>query len=50
MPSPSKTTRAYTLRDERIVKAAEACGFDLVRRSLNQTPFYVSRLIEFRKT
>ena len=48
-PGPSKTTRAYTLKEEGIVKAAEACGFKLVRRSLNKAPFYFSRLIEFRK-
>ncbi|OUW48332.1 MAG: magnesium protoporphyrin IX methyltransferase [Synechococcus sp. TMED187] len=48
-PGPSKTTRAYTLKEAGIVQAAEACGFKLVRRSLNQAPFYFSRLIEFRK-
>ena len=48
-PGPSKTTRAYTLKEDGIVKAAEACGFKLVRRSLNKAPFYFSRLIEFRK-
>jgi magnesium-protoporphyrin O-methyltransferase len=48
-PGPSKTTRAYTLREDGIVKAAEACGFKLVRRSLNKAPFYFSRLIEFSK-
>jgi len=48
-PGPSKTTRAYTLKEAGIVAAAEACGFKLVRRSLNQAPFYFSRLIEFRK-
>ena len=48
-PGPSKTTRAYPLKEAGIVKAAEACGFKLVRRSLNQAPFYFSRLIEFRK-
>ena len=48
-PGPSKTTRAYTLKEDGIVKAAEACGFKLVRRSLNQAPFYFSRLIEFRR-
>ena len=40
---------AYTLKEDGIVKAAEACGFKLVRRSLNQAPFYFSRLIEFRR-
>ena len=48
-PGPSKTTRAYTLKEDGIVKAAQACGFTLVRRSLNKAPFYFSRLIEFRK-
>ena len=48
-PGPSKTTRAYTLKEDGIVKAAECCGFKPVRRSLNKAPFYFSRLIEFRK-
>ena len=48
-PGPSKTTRAYTLKDEGIVAAAKACGFKLVRRSLNKAPFYFSQLIEFRR-
>ncbi|CAK6689240.1 magnesium protoporphyrin IX methyltransferase [Synechococcus sp. CCY9201] len=48
-PGPSKTTRAYTLREEGIVKAAMACGFQPIRRSLNKAPFYFSRLIEFEK-
>ena len=38
---PSKTTRAYTLR--------ENAGFVLKRRSLNQAPFYFSRLIAFER-
>ena len=49
-PGPSKTTRAYTLREKGIVTAAEASGFKPVRRSLNKAPFYFSRLIEFQKT
>ena len=49
-PGPSKTTRAYTLREEGIIKSAEACGFKLVRSSLSQAPFYFSRLIEFHKS
>ena len=49
-PGPSKTTRAYTLREKGIVAAAEASGFKTVRRSLNKAPFYFSRLIEFQKT
>ena len=48
-PGPSKTTRAYTLRESGIVAAAERSGFRLVRRSLNQAPFYYSRLIEFER-
>ena len=46
-PGPSKTTRAYTLKEAGIVAAAAACGFKPVRRQLNQAPFYFSRLIEF---
>ncbi|EDY38620.1 magnesium protoporphyrin O-methyltransferase [Cyanobium sp. PCC 7001] len=49
-PGPSKTTRAYTLREEGIVKAAAAAGFTPVRRNLNQAPFYFSRLIAFEKS
>jgi magnesium-protoporphyrin O-methyltransferase len=48
-PGPSKTTRAYTLREEGIVKAAAEAGFVPVRRNLNQAPFYFSRLIAFEK-
>jgi magnesium-protoporphyrin O-methyltransferase len=48
-PGPSKTTRAYTLREDGIVAAAEAAGFVLRRRSLNQAPFYFSRLIAFER-
>ncbi|HGY5535289.1 MAG: magnesium protoporphyrin IX methyltransferase [Prochlorococcus sp.] len=48
-PGPSKTTRAYTLREEGIVNAAMECGFEPIRRSLNKAPFYFSRLIEFKK-
>jgi len=48
-PGPSKTTRAYTLREAGIVAAAEAAGFRPVRRSLNQAPFYFSRLIAFER-
>ena len=48
-PGPSKTTRAYTLREKGIVIAAKKCGFEVVRSKLNQAPFYFSKLIEFRK-
>jgi magnesium-protoporphyrin O-methyltransferase len=48
-PGPSKTTRAYTLREEGIVAAAADAGFKPVRRSLNQAPFYFSRLIAFER-
>ncbi len=48
-PGPSKTTRAYTLKEKGIVKAARNCGFEPVRKSLNQAPFYFSQLIEFKK-
>ncbi len=48
-PGPSKTTRAYTLREAGIVAAAEQAGFVLKRRSLNQAPFYFSRLLAFEK-
>ena len=48
-PGPSKTTRAYTLREKGIVRAAKDCGFTPVRKKLNKAPFYFSQLIEFRK-
>jgi len=48
-PGPSKTTRAYTLREEGIVAAAADAGFKPVRRSLNKAPFYFSRLIAFER-
>ncbi len=49
-PGPSKTTRAYTLRENGIVAAASEAGFQPRRRSLNQAPFYFSRLIEFERS
>ena len=49
-PGPSKTTRAYTLREEGIINAAKAKGFCVVQKKLNQAPFYFSKLIEFEKT
>ena len=48
-PGPSKTTRAYTLREEGIINAAKAKGFFVVQKKLNQAPFYFSKLIEFKK-
>ena len=48
-PGPSKTTRAYTLKEAGIVAAAAEAGFQPVRRSLNQAPFYFSRLIAFER-
>ena len=49
-PGPSKTTRAYTLRETGIIEAAKQSGFKVVRRKLNQAPFYFSKLIEFVKS
>ncbi len=46
-PGPSKTTRAYTLREKGIIEAAKKSGFRVVRSKLNQAPFYFSKLIEF---
>lgn len=48
-PGPSKTTRAYQLREAGIVAAAADCGFRAVQSSLNQAPFYYSRLISFER-
>ena len=48
-PGPSKTTRAYTLKEDGIIKAAKDSGFHIVRNKLNQAPFYFSKLIEFRR-
>lgn len=48
-PGPSKTTRAYQLKEEGIVAAAASSGFEPVQRSLNQAPFYYSRLIAFER-
>ena len=48
-PGPSKTTRAYTLKEEGIVAAAAEAGFKPMRRSLNKAPFYFSRLLAFEK-
>ena len=49
-PGPSKTTRAYTLREEGIIKSANQAGFRLSKSKLNQAPFYFSKLIEFVKS
>ena len=48
-PGPSKTTRAYTLREEGIIDMAKECGFRVTRKKLNTAPFYFSKLIEFEK-
>ncbi|MFM7465525.1 MAG: magnesium protoporphyrin IX methyltransferase [Cyanobium sp.] len=48
-PGPSKTTRAYQLKEDGIVAAAAAAGFQPEQRSLNQAPFYFSRLIAFER-
>jgi magnesium-protoporphyrin O-methyltransferase len=48
-PGPSKTTRAYQLKEEGIVAAAVSAGFQPVHRSLNQAPFYFSRLVAFER-
>ena len=48
-PGPSKTTRAYQLKEEGIVAAAATAGFQPMHRSLNQAPFYYSRLIAFER-
>ena len=48
-PGPSKTTRAYILREDGLISAAKESGFEIVRSKLNQAPFYFSKLIEFRK-
>ena len=48
-PGPSKTTRAYTLKEQGVVAAAAEAGFKPVRRSLNKAPFYFSRLLAFEK-
>tara|TARA_Y100000589_G_C27166393_1_gene634915 strand:- start:46 stop:747 length:702 start_codon:yes stop_codon:yes gene_type:complete len=48
-PGPSKTTRAYTLKEIGIINAAKQKGFFVAKKKLNQAPFYFSKLIEFRK-
>lgn len=45
-PGPSKATRAYLHRESDVVKALEANGWKIGRRSLNKAPFYFSRLLE----
>ena len=49
-PGPSKTTRAYQLKEDGIVAAAASAGFQPVHRSLNQAPFYFSRLVVFERS
>jgi precorrin-8X/cobalt-precorrin-8 methylmutase len=48
-PGPSKTTSAYQLKEEGIVAAAVSAGLQPVYRSLNQAPFYFSRLVAFER-
>ncbi len=48
-PGPSRTTRAYTLKEKGIINAANEKGFTVVQKKLNQAPFYFSKLIEFKK-
>jgi magnesium-protoporphyrin O-methyltransferase len=48
-PGPSKTTRAYQLKEDGIVAAAVDAGFQPVDRRLNQAPFYFSRLVAFTR-
>ena len=48
-PGPSKTTRAYTLKEKGIINSAKEKGFKVVNKKLNQAPFYFSKLIEFEK-
>jgi len=48
-PGPSKTTRAYTLKENGIINAAKEKGFVSTQNKLNQAPFYFSKLIEFKK-
>ena len=45
-PGPSKATRAYLHKELDVVKALEANGWTIGRRSLNKAPFYFSRLLE----
>jgi magnesium-protoporphyrin O-methyltransferase len=45
-PGPSKATRAYLHRESDVIKALEANGWKIGRRSLNKAPFYFSRLLE----
>ncbi len=49
-PGPSKATRAYLHRESDVVKALEANGWKVGRRSLNKAPFYFSRLLEATRT
>ncbi len=49
-PGPSKTTRAYTLKEAGIIQAAKQSGFEVVKSKMNQAPFYFSKLIEFVKS
>ena len=49
-PGPSKTTRAYTLKESGIIEAAKQSGFKVEKSKLNQAPFYFSKLIEFVKS
>jgi len=45
-PGPSKTTRAYLHKEEDVVKALKAAGFEIKRAEMTGTSFYFSRLLE----
>jgi len=37
------------LKEKGIINAAQGRGFKVVKKKLNQAPFYFSKLIEFEK-
>ena len=44
------TEQAITaLKEKGIISAAKERGFNVVKKKLNQAPFYFSKLIEFEK-
>lgn len=45
-PGPSKTTRAYQHREEKIINILQKNGFQIKRTAMTSTRFYYSRILE----
>jgi magnesium-protoporphyrin O-methyltransferase len=48
-PGPSKATRAYLHREQDVVAALQAAGWQVERTGMTKTSFYFSRLLEAKR-